>query len=477
MERKCETLEGSQAGGQGPAKLGRVTITIKNNDIHGTTYVIKGSGLELLQPTREKRPGPVIQYGPLNGSMPTPVPICGGQALVERTKTAEGLESYGTAPPSCWEQSSGDGAPGRQHDTFTTTWDSGTPQQPGQTGSSSLKTQLSSQSVRSVVTRPSPAPILATFSPISSWLGQEASKNQQLYQLLENVFEGRAKEDELVWFRNLVSRLQANLLSVNGRTVKYFADEVRLILQIVLASNPSQTSSTLHPPRDSDPLIVSLTRTALDDAVLREAIYRVAKGEAELTDATDLKNTLDRFHQTSEQQLLGSRCLTRIEPQNETQMSKPQVQSMTSEAKCQPDSHASRVTEPPRRRQPQATAVVFDFGDNDHYLFPSFSLLEYQSAPSSQEVVASFLLVFRGKGDESSEHNYYEQFHIRLSASSEQLLDQLKQVVAPEDEVRRYMDNVTGTMKRAEYIVFAIGGRGDAGNERLFLSVRAIAAH
>ena len=79
------------------------------------------------------------------------------------------------------------------------------------------------------------------------------------------------------------------------------------------------------------------------------------------------------------------------------------------------------------------------------------------------------------KGSESeypvadAELDYYQPVTIRLFAQSGRHLDHLAKVVAPVDEVKRYMDDIMDRMTRAEYVLLAmrlprgIGGDGARG--------------
>ncbi len=66
-------------------------------------------------------------------------------------------------------------------------------------------------------------------------------------------------------------------------------------VDIVLLSNPKQTSSDLRPPAGSDPLVVLLVKTALDDVRTKDMVRRIAENKPQFSDATDLKAVLDRL--------------------------------------------------------------------------------------------------------------------------------------------------------------------------------------
>jgi hypothetical protein len=74
-------------------------------------------------------------------------------------------------------------------------------------------------------------------------------------------------------------------------------------------------------------------------------------------------------------------------------------------------------------------------------------------------VVASFLIVRKGSTSEYGGDptvDYYQPVTIRLQTSSGRHLENLARVVAPQDEVRRYMDDVMDNMTRAEYVLLAM---------------------
>ena len=73
--------------------------------------------------------------------------------------------------------------------------------------------------------------------------------------------------------------------------------------------------------------------------------------------------------------------------------------------------------------------------------------------------MCSFLLVRKGSTSEYDADpalDYYQLITIRLYSPSGCYLENLARVVAPEDEVRRYMDHVMEIMTRAEYVLLAM---------------------
>lgn len=297
---------------------------------------------------------------------------------------------------------------------------------------------------------------------------------------MKRVAVGQAKEGELAHFQRIIDQLNAEYrrnggqqgpsadrLLVDGRTVKYFADEVRTILDIVLASNPNQKSADLRPPPRSDPLVVLLVKTALEDQRTKDMIKRIAENRPGYTDATDLKQILDRLHRdmktapqnnTSAPPSSQGRQAPTVPAPNGIMPnghSKPSV----GPAPAQPTTQALRSKGPPAPPKPDISAVVFDFGTGDRYLFPKYSMLEYLPTQTGQQVVVSFLIVRKGSisdygGD--PELDYYQPVTMRLFTHTGRHLENLTRVVAPQDEVRRYMDDVMDHMTRAEYVLLAM---------------------
>jgi hypothetical protein len=124
---------------------------------------------------------------------------------------------------------------------------------------------------------------------------------------------------------------------------------------------------------------------------------------------------------------------------------------------AQPQALRSKGPLPPTK--PDISGIVFEFngGSGDRFLFPKFSILEY--LPQGQ-VVASFLIVRKGSSSDSLKYDpeldYYQPITIRLYAHQGRQLDALQKVVAPPDEVRRYMDDIMDNMTRAEYVLLAM---------------------
>ena len=292
---------------------------------------------------------------------------------------------------------------------------------------------------------------------------------------MKRVAVGKAKDGELAKFQKIIDQLNAEYrqrggqqgpsadrLLVDGRTVKYFADEVRTILDIVLASNPNQKSSELRPPPRSDPLVVLLVKTALEDQRTKDMIRRLAEGRPGFTDATDLKQILDRLHRDAKIIPKGSSPAAPSLLKQSGANGPPKAALTKAHAPQTVQSgnqQALRSKGPPPSNRPDISAVLFDFGTGDRYLFPKFSILEFLPSKSGQQVVASFLIVRKGSASEYGGDpalDYYQPVTIRLQTQSGRHLENLARVVAPQDEVRRYMNDVMDNMTRAEYVLLAM---------------------
>lgn len=326
--------------------------------------------------------------------------------------------------------------------------------------------------------------------PIILTLAEKAGEDPHLRDLMKRVAQGDAAKHELERFQSIIDEItaeskrkgtpqgpSADRLLVDGRTVRYFADEVRTILDIVLASNPKQTSADLRPPPGSDPLVVLLVKTALEEPRTRDMVRRIAENRPQFSDATDLKSVLDRLkHKVTKD-------LERYKTQSPAPSAPPSATSKA--ANGAPDGSVTAATPtppaqavpqqalrskgpPPPPPKPDISAVVFEFsgGTGDRYMFPKFSILEYILVPSGQQVIASFMIVRKGSASEypvaDPTLDYYQPVTIRLYTPTGRHLENLARVVAPQDDVRRYMDDIMDKMTRAEYVLLAMRlPRGD----------------
>jgi hypothetical protein len=340
------------------------------------------------------------------------------------------------------------------------------------------------------VTAPAPG-----ADPIIVTLAEKASEDPHLRDLMKRVAVGEAEAHELQHFQRIIDQItldykkkggqlgpSADRLLVDSRTVKYFADEVRNILDIVLASNPTQRSNDLRPPIGSDPLVILLVKEALDKPNTKALVQRVAEGKTQPLDTVELKSLLDRLDKTAKQDAKSQAAAT-TNSQATTPHSTPGqvktedghggqapmagvVSRKTSVSTPTQPSHSAPASQqalrskgPVPSTKPDIAAVVFEFpgGTGDRYLFPRYSILEFSA--EGNQVVASFLIVRRGSkleygGDRALD--FYQPVTVRVQSQSPKVLENLARVVAPQDEVQRYMDDVMETMTRAEYVLLAM---------------------
>ncbi|KAL9616248.1 MAG: hypothetical protein Q9204_008596 [Flavoplaca sp. TL-2023a] len=141
---------------------------------------------------------------------------------------------------------------------------------------------------------------------------------------------------------------------------------------------------------------------------------------------------------------------------------------MSAHIKAEPPSQSpyfSHLAPPPKPTSPKpdVISVVFDFSPNgDRFTFPRFSILEY--LPGRTQVIASFLVIRKGSAAASApgEYNrnltYYQPVTIRLLAANPKILEPLSRVVAPPEEVRKYMNGIFDKMSPAKpaYLVLRL---------------------
>jgi hypothetical protein len=135
----------------------------------------------------------------------------------------------------------------------------------------------------------------------------------------------------------------------------------------------------------------------------------------------------------------------------------PPIPGTESAYKAQAQALRSKGPLPSTKSEISGIAFEFNGGSGDRFLFPKFSILEY--LPQG-EVVASFLIVRKGSSSDSPKYDpeldYYQPITIRLYPHQPRQLDALQKIVAPPDEVRRYMDDIMDNVTRAEYVLLAM---------------------
>lgn len=505
-------------------KVGTVTIAIEPHIIEATMYTVKDpkSKPQLppppaytqsrLQPKPQSKPSaplsrPILQYGPPQGVVPPRQAASPAHSGAQKPAMASPLPA--SAQPISRPASASPAPPvkpGLQtplaaaaspslHDWSVRPPQGFPPSGPPQPSPSPTPAPVAQMSRASPATAlpaaPPPAPVAAkpptpggapakpatkpvANDPVITLLAKRASGDAQLRDLMKRVAMGQAKEGELAHFQKIIDQLSgeykrsggqqgpsADRLLVDGRTVKYFADEVRAIVDIVLASNPSQRSADLKPPARSDPLVVLLVKSALDSNSVKQMIKRIATNTPGFTDAQDLKELLDKLNKDAKAAAKPPPIAAPpAKPPTPNGVQNGHVPITSSPMAAPANSQSLRSKGPPPVPRPDIASVVFDFGTGDRYLFPKFSILEAIPMPGAgQQIVASFLIVRKGSTSEyqsDPDLDYYQPITIRLITTSGRYLDNLSRVVAPLEEVRRYMDDVMDTMTRAEYILLAM---------------------
>lgn len=239
-----------------------------------------------------------------------------------------------------------------------------------------------------------------------------------------------------------------------------------------------------------DPVIQMLATRAASDHRLKTLMKVVASGQASPTQLKDFQDHIDALNtilksQPNPTELLQGENRTQPPPHGGQEYvsrvvvptSKPdnswtqipsavpysnahaQISIKTEPSKTQPFTAPSASSKSAYTvHKPEINSIVFDFGGTgDRFSFPRFSILEYLYGGT--QVIASFLVIRRGStakpGKYKDTKNYYQPVTMRLSTSHPRILEPLAKIVAPPDEVRRYMDSVFDKMSRAETVFLA----------------------
>lgn len=247
-----------------------------------------------------------------------------------------------------------------------------------------------------------------------------------------------------------------------------------------------------EPKPSPDPVIQMLATRAAADHDLKALMKVVASGNASPEQLETFQNQIDELNDIlksrnqssqavkdegpnglqsdqgpSSQLLVSTSTLSNGQmPKATTAYASPKP-ATTSVKQGLPPQYFSHYTQPPKSKtitpfKPDISAVVFDLGGSgDRFLFPRFSILEFLSGGT--QVIVSFLLIRSGsaaacKGCQSYKETvtYYQPVTMRLSTSHPRNLEPLSRVVAPADEVRRYMNSIFDKMSPAENAFLAI---------------------
>ncbi|KAL8714520.1 MAG: hypothetical protein Q9220_001468 [cf. Caloplaca sp. 1 TL-2023] len=237
--------------------------------------------------------------------------------------------------------------------------------------------------------------------------------------------------------------------------------------------------------KPTDPVIQMLATRAASDHNLKALMKVVASGHASQEQLRDFQNHIDELNSLiknqksptqpiNDQQTRSPASHSHTYPSAPTPtMPRPPTQASSTsytyhppapirvKAESQtPTQYYSPHAPPPRRAaapgppKSDIVAVVFDFGPTgDRFSFPRFTILEY--LPGRTQVIASFLAIRKGNeaatAHEYNKHTtYYQPVTVRLSAANPKYLEPLEKVVAPQDEVRRYMNGIFDKMSPAK---------------------------
>lgn len=241
-----------------------------------------------------------------------------------------------------------------------------------------------------------------------------------------------------------------------------------------------------------DPVIQVLATRAASDHGLKTLMKVVASGQASETQLKDFQDHIDELNtmlkSQSEptepfqddkrpqppprggQEYVSRPVVTTSTPDNPwpqipsvAPYSNPQAQVPS--IKTEPSSKTQAFAAPSASsksaytvHKPEMNSIVFDFGGTgDRFSFPRFSILEYLYGGT--QVIVSFLVIRRGStakpGKYKDTKSYYQPVTMRLSTPHPRILEPLAKIVAPPDEVRRYMDSVFDKMSSAETVFLA----------------------
>ncbi|KAH8594702.1 hypothetical protein B0O99DRAFT_513301 [Bisporella sp. PMI_857] len=229
--------------------------------------------------------------------------------------------------------------------------------------------------------------------------------------------------------------------------------------------------------KSTDPVIQMLAERAATDPSLKALMRIVANGEASPDELKKFQTHIDELTRLQKARQAASQPATpKTQPVQSSIAGPGANQQLVSNAapssaaiakaspkvspyQTPPQPQALRSKGPLPPTKPDISGVVFEFtgGSGDRFLFPKFSILEY--LPQGQ-VIASFLIVRKGSSSDSPSYDptldYYQPITIRLYAHQGRQLEALQKVVAPQEEVRRYMDDIMDNMTRAEYVLLAM---------------------
>lgn len=240
---------------------------------------------------------------------------------------------------------------------------------------------------------------------------------------------------------------------------------------------------------NTDPVIQMLATRAASNHELKALMKVVASGDASQTQLKDFQNHIDDLNKLIKSQNDSvhnniDRRLPPMHPSSERvsadhsliskstlsmgHLRNPMLNHPPEPVKYEPRTlnfshYPQQSAKPKSMTTPKSDiiAVVFHLGGiGDRFSFPRFSILEY--LPGGTQVIVSFLIIRKGSGAGAGATttiaakgykdtaSYYQPVTMRLSSLQPRVLEPLARVVAPPDEVRRYMNSIFDKMSPAE---------------------------
>ncbi|EPE27528.1 hypothetical protein GLAREA_04319 [Glarea lozoyensis ATCC 20868] len=383
-------------------KLGTCVITVEPHSFDAIMWQVKEDNPTPVQtPTSHQAMyRPILQYGPPNGMLPPPMP---------------------TPPPPQHKQFTPQPTPQaspRMQDTVMKNTSPAPAPKPVQTSAPFAGTSASPQTPNPALPNPAnppnqpqttpatsvdSAPTDKSKDPVIQMLAERASTDADLKALMRIVANGQATKDQL-------QRFQSHI------------DDLTLLQK----SREASTQPSPKPPNSQ-----------------QAAPAQVA-------------------HQVNQAPPPNPRPVSTPVPAVRAAPTPPPTNNPFSQQNTQFQSQpqALRSKGPVPSAKSDITKVLLEFtgqgSSGDRFAFPRFSILEYQQ----NQVIASFLIVRRGSTSEYPRYDpqldYYQPVTIRLYAHQGRQLEALQKVVAPQDEVREYMNTIMDKATRAEYVLLAM---------------------
>jgi hypothetical protein len=381
-----------------------------------------------IPPTPQQQPmyRPIIQYGPPNGAMPSHPPP---------TQILQPHQMHSTHPKPQDTPMANAGSPQAAH-TVT-----GAPDHPPRTTSATPNHPLHNTTPNPPPANSPPAePPAKRTDPVIQMLAEQAATDPDLKALMKTVANGEASPAELKLFQSHIDQLTQ--LHKTRQAAKEGAER--------MAERAAQQHNSNGNTSYSVPVSTDKVRQVSKISTTERKAQREAQQNNRGAEPTVILGTENIQPSPSHAPSHASLAPT---PHAHPLASGP------SHYQPQPQPQALRSKGPVPSTKPDISGVVFEFtgGSGDRFLFPKFSILEY--LPQGQ-VIASFLIVRKGSSSDSPtydpELDYYQPITIRLYAHQGRQLDALQKIVAPPDEVRRYMDDIMDNMTRAEYVLLAM---------------------